>query len=343
MWKYVKILIDDLSISFKFNCISTLCDILNFNLSDGVPMRTRHYSDGLYFNGALIAWNTDVMGQVTDTFLDCSGKGCRYIEQVNDRKFDWFSFLNTFDDKIRSRESHISRIDIALDLEDEEVSYAKIQKYTMNGMYVCKSKVLPDVRLMRTENIYFGSPRSDRLLRIYNKALEQGLPDTYWIRLEFQLRDDCATSWYLNWCEHHHMEIGALYKGVMIDFLRFVTPPKGSNIEQIKINRHQGRLPTAPWWDKLMEGAERIPQLYLPGNDYTLEKLEKYLKKQTYSSLKTYAIAHDGDLTSLIDGVSHAKLNVRQKQILEQLELMRQGLKLEKTEYDSNDTADRLN
>ena len=342
MWTYVKILIDDLSISFKFDCIPILFEQLGLTPAEGVPMRTRHYSDGLYFNGVLVAWNTDILGTVTDTFLDISGKGCRYIEQINDRKFDWFSFLHNFDTQIRNSDSHISRIDVALDLENEEVPYEKFQKYTMNQLYVCRSKVLPDVRLMRTENIYFGSPRSDRLLRIYNKALEQGLPDTYWIRLEFQLRDDCATSWYLNWCAHHHMEIGALYKGVMIDFLRFVVPPKGVSIEEIKKNRHQNRLETAPWWDKLMDGAERIPQLYLPGKEYTLERLEKFLEKQTYSSLRTYAIAHDGDLSELIEGVSHAKLNTKQKQILQQLELIRSELRTTNTEH-SNSTADCLN
>lgn len=327
----MKILIDDLSISFKYDNITVLFDLLNLIPSEGVPMRTKHYSDGLYFNGVLVAWNSDVLGQITDTFLDCSGKGCRYLEQINNLHFDWFKFLHTFDKQIRSREAHISRIDVALDLEDNEVPYEKFQKYSLNQLYVCRSKVLPDVRLMRTENIYFGSPRSDRLLRIYNKALEQGIPDTYWIRLEFQLRDDCAISWYLNWCEHQDHDIGYLYKGIMIDFLRFVSPPIGADIEDIKRNRHQGRLPTAPWWNKLMDCAERIPQLYLPGNVYTLQKLEKYLEKQTYSSLKTYAIAHDGDLTQLIDGISHARLNQKQQQILNDLQLLRAELKQSKS------------
>lgn len=332
MWKYVKILIDDLSISFKYDNVAHLMIQIGLNPSEGVPMRTKHYSDGLYFNGVLIAWNTDPIGQITDTFLDCSGKGCRYIEQINNLNFSWYNLLHSYDMAIRTQYAHISRIDIALDLEDEEVPYEKIQKYTLNQMYVCRSKILPDVRLMRTENIYFGSPRSDRLLRIYNKALEQNLPNTYWIRLEFQLRDDCATSWYLNWCMHDDKDIGKLYKGVMIDFLRFVKPPKDNSVEEIKKNRHQDRLETAPWWEKLMDGAERIPQLYLPGQDYTLAKLEHFLRKQTYSSLKTYAIAHGGDLTNLIEGVSEAKLNTRQKQILEQLNLISSELKTEKTE-----------
>ena len=80
-----------------------------------------------------------------------------------------------------------------------------------------------------------------------------------------------------------------------------------------------------------MYNAERSPQLYLPGNVYTLQKLEHFLEKQTYSSLKTYAIAHDGDLTQLIDGISHARLNQKQQQILNDLQLLRAELKQSKS------------
>lgn len=334
MCKYVKILIDDLSISWKYDIVSSLISTLRLNPSEGVPMRTKHYTDGLYFSGILIAWNTDVLGLISDTFLDISGKGCRYLEQLHDLQFDWFNFLNSYDSDLLNSQAHISRIDIALDLEDEEIPYAVFQKYALNELYVCRSKLLPKVVMMREENIYFGSEHSDRLLRIYNKALEQGLPGTYWIRLEFQLRNACAMSWYLNWRQRSDRDIGYLFRGVLADYLRFVTPPKGmkTSIEEIKRNRNQRILPTAPWWDKLLASAERIPQLYLPGEEYTISKLEHYLKKQTYSSIKAYAIAHDGDLTQLIDGVSHAKLNTKQKQMLEKLELMRSEIKHESTE-----------
>ena len=339
----MKILIDDLSISWKYDNVSSLMSILKLNPSEGVPMRTRHYTDGLYFGGILVAWNTDPLGLISDTFLDISGKGCRYLEQLHDRSFDWYDFLHTYDNELFHGLAHIARIDIALDLEDEEIPYRVFQKYALNELYVCRSKLLPKVVMMREENIYFGSEHSNRLLRIYNKALEQGLPDTYWIRLEFQLRNKCAMSWYLNWRANRRLDIGSLYKGVLADYLRFVIPPKGTDIKTIKQNRDQGRLPTAPWWDKLLSAAERIPQLYLPGEEYTLERLEHYLRKQTYSSLKAYSIAHDGDLTSLIDGVSHANLNQKQKQMLEKLELMRSELRNESKEYISNGTADRLN
>lgn len=320
----MKILIDTLSVSFNYDNVARLLELLSLNFFDGLDMRNKHYSFGRYFSGVLIAWNTDVLGQIVDCFLDISGKGCRYIETINS-DFHWFSFLNLFDSDFKSGNSHISRIDVALDLLDSEIPFEKFQKYTLNELYVCRSKCLPKVVMMREETIYFGSSSSDRMLRIYNKALEQNLPDTYWIRMEFQLRNDCAMSFYLNWCLHP--DIGFLYRGMLVDYLRFVSLPIGTKIEDIKRNRNQGRLPTAPWWDKLIDGVDRISQIYLPGEVYTLSKLEHYLAKQTYSSLKTYAIAHDGDLSALIDGISHACLNARQLGLLDELKLIRSDLK----------------
>lgn len=325
----MKILIDNLSMSFKYDNVGELYEQLGLQEAEMQPMRTRFYNGGEYFDGILIAYNTDENYQITDTFLDISGKGCRTVEQLNPG-FDWFGFLNRYDSQIRDRSVHISRIDIACDIDDGSLTIGQIQKYSRQELYVCRSKCLPDVRYMRTQEVYFGSPKSDRLLRIYDKALEQGIPDTEWLRLEFQLRNDNATSWYLNWCEHR--DVGKLYTGVMKDYLRFVSPPRGTSIKTIKQHSNQHRLPTVTWWERFIGEAERIPQLYLPGQQYTLDRLEHYLEHNVSSSLKTYMIAHGGDLSKLLDAVKHCKLNAKQKLMLAELEMMRaeqEGKKIE--------------
>ena len=324
-----KIIIDALTITFKFDNVFELCRDLSLTDVEMQPSRTRYYNDGQYYSGIKIFWNTDENGNIIDTMLDLSGTGCRTVEQLNPG-FDWFGFLHKYDAGIRNREVHISRIDIACDVDDGSIPIGLVQKHSRAELYVCKSKILPDVRYMRTEEVYFGSPRSDRLLRIYNKALEMGLPDTDWVRFEFQLRNDNAVSFYLNWCKYR--DIGKLYAGVMVDFLRFVQPPKGTSIKDIKQNNHQGRLPTAKWWSDFIGDAQRIPQLYLPGYDYTLAHLEHYLEKQTYSSLKAYIIAHDGDVGKLVDGIEKCELNAKQKLMLDELQMMRaeqEGKKIE--------------
>lgn len=310
------IIIDALSITWKYDNVGDLYDILNLNDITMQPMRTRFYGNGEYYDGVLIAYNQNENYEITDTFLDLSGKGCRTIEQLNP-EFDWFGFLNKYDKQIRDKTVHISRIDIACDVLDGSLTIGQIQKYSRQELYVCRSKVLPDVRYMRSQEVYFGSPKSDRLLRIYDKALEQGIPDTDWLRLEFQLRNDNATSWYLNWVQKR--DVGKLYAGVMVDFLRFVSPPRGTSIKDIKKHSHQHRLPTVQWWQDFIGEAERIPQLYLPGEEYTLGHLERYLEKQSYTSLKTYIIAHGGDISKLVDGIKHCQLNNKQRILLANL------------------------
>lgn len=317
----MRILVDTLSVTFKFNNVMQLFDQLGLFDLRFEPTRNRNYNGGEYHPGISIFYNTDELHNITDTFLHISGKGCRLIEQINPG-FDWFNFLHSYHDQIITNDVHIARIDIACDVDDGSIKISTVQKYSMADMYICRSKVLPLVQRKRIDEVYFGSPKSDRFLRIYDKALEMGIPDTDWVRFEFQLRNDNATSWYLNWC-HYQNDIGSLYSGIMVDYLRFVQVPRGMSMKDIRANRNQGRLPTAPWWERFIGDAERIKQLYLPKQEYTLERLEYYLEHNVASSIKAYMEAHDGDLGKLLDAVSHVKLNDKQKLMLAELQMLR--------------------
>lgn len=326
-----QIIIDTLTISFKFDNVANLIEQLNLAVLNMEPSRNRFYNAGEYYPGINLMYNLDENYQVTDCMLHLSGKGCRLVEQLNP-SFDWFEFLYQYDEQIRNRDVHISRIDVACDILDGSLKIGTIQKYSRQELYVCKSKILPDVRYMRTEEVYFGSPRSNRLLRIYDKALEQGIPDTDWLRIEFQLRNENATSWYLTWVQHR--DVGKLFAGYTLDYLRFVSPPRGTSIKLIKQHSNQHRLPTAKWWLDFIGEAERIPQLYLPGEDFTIERLDRYLEHHNASSLKAYIIAHEGDVSKLIHAAEHANLNVRQKLLLDKLRLMKIELDKESYEYE---------
>lgn len=316
----MNILIDNLTMSFKIQCLDVIYHSIGIDPGKFISSNRKSYYGYprcVYYEGIRIHWRcTD--GVVSEVCLECSGKGCRTIEEENNRQFDWFKFLNRWDKLIRSGHVHISRIDIACDDVDGITDLEKIKRYIRKGQYVCKAKTYLIMDGNRESAIYFGSTKSDRRLRIYNKAMEQRISDNvHWIRYEFQLRDDCATSFYLNWCNYR--DIGKLFAGVMIDYLRFVEPGKSSNAIDIKKSRHHERLSTASWWDKFVCGAERIPQLYLPGNDYSLESLENYIKKQTNSSVKAYLIANGGDVGSYLEQVKCAKLNAKQLRLLRSL------------------------
>lgn len=316
----MKILIDTLVMTWKFDNIFNIIDQLGLIAIDWQSQKLKRYDGGQYYDGVVIGWNYGSMGEITDTYLEISGKGCRTIETLNrETDFDWFKFLNTYHEDIWKRQAHLARIDVACDLEDGSITFKRLWRYTYNRMFICRSKVDPELTCMRQEKIYFGSEQSDRFLRIYNKALQMGIPDTDWMRFEFQLRNDNATSFYLNWCEH---ELGELFSGMLIDYLRFIDIPRGWTKKQFieaKEQNHRNRFKTASWWQDFVGETERIQQLYLPGEEYTIERAERYLEKNCASTMRTYMIAHDNSPQALEEKYKHAKLNNKQKTLLKQL------------------------
>lgn len=172
-----------------------------------------------YYSGIKIHIGDDLV------ILDISGKGCRTLESEFD--WDWELFFNSLTHDLTYRvdlsvtpKCHISRLDVACDVFDsEDFTVSKIWDFVRRRKYVCKSK-----RVVHGEGdeewIYFGSAASDRRLRIYNKALEQGIPDQKWVRAEFQLRNDNALSFLLNYFQNHSFSF--TYYGVMHDYLRIL-------------------------------------------------------------------------------------------------------------------------
>lgn len=325
------VIIDTLTMSFKYNNVSNLIFSLNLQDLTFQPTRNIYYTSGQYVPGINIMWNTDQYGDITDCMIHLSGTGCRLVESLNPG-FDWFGFLYSYDAHIRDKTSRISRLDIACDVTDGSLPISTVQKYVRSYLYVCRSKCLPLVSYERERIVYIGSPQSNRLLRIYDKALEQGIPDVEWTRVEMQLRNVNATSFYLNWCQNSN--IGELYSGVLHDYIRFIKPTK--NIRQIKANRHQSRIDTVRWWSDFLGDVKRIPQLYLPGIEFTLDRLDTYIEKRNSGPFKAYLIAHSGDLSKLLSAAHNAKLNPKYRVLLDNLQLIQSDLNKETFEFVPN-------
>lgn len=157
--------------------------------------------------------------------------------------------------------------------------------------------------------IYFGSPASDRRLRIYNKAMERGVEGP-WIRAEMQMRNKNAVSFLLNWFQRK--DIGGCYSAVLRDFLRFTVSP----IQ----NRNYNRTTTALWWDEFLGQLGSCPQLYVNGGAYTLWHVQRFIERQAASSLKLFLEANNGDWEDLVAIIERAKLNSRQLHLLDQIQ-----------------------
>ena len=328
----MNVLIDYVTVSFKIHCIEYLLNKLGLDKDKMESIRSFFgYTYCLYYAGVQIHYLEEdysdidrvIVGsgdliprRITSVILNISGKGCRTIESLNPG-FDWFEFFCQFNSMIMNKDAHFARLDLACDDTDGILDIKQILRYTERYQFVCKSKCDPMVVRMREEAAYFGSPKSDRRLRIYNKALEQGI-DAHWIRCEMQLRNDNATSLYLNYMNGYRGRVGAMAAAELNGYLRFFEVPKGMTAIEMKATQHYSRFKSARWWQKFVATVDKLTQLHLPGNAYTYEVLCRYIR-QTHSSVKTYLELNDGDVGSYLDEVNKAEQSNKQVELVREL------------------------
>ena len=262
------------------------------------------WRDAMFYRGVTI-----YTGGRDDIGVNLSGRGCRTVESCR-LGFDWLGLLQHLLYNEKQKQGHISRLDIAADDHEGLLDMQKIFKYIATDRVICKAKFRTWTQGSE-EHCYFGSPSSDRRVRIYNKALEQGKPEEHWIRAEMQMRDDAAVSFLLS-LEAEGLQIGETYAGVLLNFLRFVSEPVQGT--------HYDRAVVVRWWAKFLGTLRKLPVLHLPGDDYTLVSVYGFLERQASSSLRFWLDVHHGDMSDIIAMIEGAQLNKRQKELLRQIE-----------------------
>lgn len=292
----LNILVDYLTISIKQMQLSELLEILKLNMNDMVRGYSRYLGQRLYMGGIQIHYGDYII-------LEMSGKGCRFLESLNDNKLNWVDFIEQF---LCLEGSHLARLDIACDDKPEKdekpyLSFDTMLRHVDQHRYVSMAHKKTG-NIFDEKAIYFGSPQSDRRLRIYDKALERKY-DGHWIRAEFQLRNDCALSFFMRALELS--SIGRAYQGMLFDFLRFT--------REVNDENHTERLTVTRWWKSFCGNAKKIKGFYVGGLEYNLEKLEHYLYKNAGSSMKTMLACHGGDVGKLIQFADQAEYNEQQK------------------------------
>jgi len=89
---------------------------------------------------------------------------------------------------IKLNNGKLSRIDIAVDIIDSKID---VNDFVLRD-YDKVSNLLGSVEISKNDNnetIYLGNPKSkSRKLRIYNKAIETGVIDFEWLRIEYEKR-----------------------------------------------------------------------------------------------------------------------------------------------------------
>lgn len=248
-----------------------------------------------------------------DVGVELSGSGCRTMETCNGNAFDWLGLFRYIVDQ--GEEMNISRLDVAGDDKDGILSLEELTLYTKSGLYISKARR----RVWMggdEEEVIFGATSSSTRLRIYNKALERGV-DGSWVRCEFQLRDEAADSFILNLLNEG--SIGETYGGVLLNYLRYTT-----RLPEESCNNYD-RIPTVSWWAKFVDTARKLKNIKVGGLEYNYFNLEAFIVRQCVSSLKAYVMANGGSVDPLLELISGAKLSLKHKELLRQLELEKNG------------------
>lgn len=268
---------------------------IRFTLAKPRYMWTEH----LYYQGVHI-YTSDI----GDCGVELSGIGCRLVETLNN-DFDWYDLVS----ELEVGHVHISRLDIACDDREGILDFKKMYRHVKSHKYISRAR-----RVIWTDGdeqqIVFGSPQSDTRLRIYNKAMERGLEDEHWIRAEFQLRNEQAESFVLNWMKHD--SLAKTFAGVLLYYLRFTTAAPDKN-------RNNSRIDTVSWWDAFLGECEQLPGIFLGGLEYNQEKLDKAIK-MCLSTVATFVRSQGGDMSKLVELISYAEINPQQQEFLDNLE-----------------------
>lgn len=264
------IIYDWLSFTCKTDDPNYIIEILGLKQ---VPWETikgaRGYQDRLYFSCISIHFNgRPDMG----VWCEMSGQGCRTFEELSSLPYKWDSLFAT----IARYQMNITRLDVAYDDHSGLLDINEIIQDTRAQEYVSKSDYWEIIESSKGQSLQFGSPQSDVLIRIYDKARERNCEaGTHWIRCELQLRRERAIAF-----TKLHLPIGQAYCGVVINYLRFVDPDSTDS--------NKWRWPIKPYWGDFLENANRISIYEAPGEEYNLDRCEKYVINQAGNAIDAY-------------------------------------------------------
>lgn len=97
--------------------------------------------------------------------------------------------------RLLERGGHVSRIDVALDLfDDERATVSDLEQAYRDGQIKTRAKSSRLIEDMKTggKTLYLGSRQSEVFFRGYDKAIESGNLDALWVRLELEVKEKSA-------------------------------------------------------------------------------------------------------------------------------------------------------
>lgn len=295
-----KIIVDWLQFTLlRDNGLDTVFKILRLNPADfeRLDKGGLGYKDQLINNNIRIYFNGN-QGMGINTSI--SGKGCRYMESQG---IDLWSLLFRL---ARSARINITRLDLALDTSIKLID--KIRRNIDDKKYISKSRSISYIcksgkDSTRTETIYIGSRSSDLMIRIYDKAVEQGIDEIDWERWEIVLKKEKIIE-----------AMPLLKKGISQTF-RDILYTYFRPIKKIESNKSRSKVES--WYMKFLGRVEKV-SLYREPSQRTIEDKWAWVEKQVAPTLSLLALAFDN--TEFLSGLALGNTERIKKKDLELIE-----------------------
>lgn len=257
---------------FDIEWVSSLFSIALDSFED-LPKGGLGYKKQKFFNNIRLYYDGNVgMG----LHIVVSGQGCRYLESQGKNLFDMLDYLYSLDNV------NLSRVDIALDTDINILS--KVLKSIEKDLYSSKSRnikvisSLTDSKL-QADTLYIGSRSSLLMVRIYNKAIEQGV-EIPWFRVEIVLKKDRIVMAV----PFLRQNISHAFAGILTNYFRPLQSLKGQKC----------RSPTANYWVKFLGDIEKI-SLYSNPECKTIEDKYSWVVNQVEPTIALLSTAFEGD------------------------------------------------
>lgn len=155
-------------------------------------------------------------------------------------------------ESVFNSKGHFTRCDLKIDDHQGLLDMNEIQTAVSNGLVVAKCKKIRNYNehdkvsgVFTGRGVYLGSRKSGMFVRIYDKALEQGV-DHHWIRVELELKGNKASAAMKL---TQKFEIGELVSGLLKSYVSFREYATDSN---------RYRWPVTKWWDLFLAGVDRL-------------------------------------------------------------------------------------
>lgn len=215
--------------------------------------------------------------------LNMSGNGCRSFETYGSGNWlELFSKFCSLDTRVV-----FTRLDLAFDDHTGLLDINQIRQDVEDRNYTGSPKIASFVWKDDQESdiqgltVYIGSRKSPIFVRIYNKAAERGFKDRHWVRVELCMRKERATAAVAEIL--NLQDVGKTFCGVLRNYCCFREPAADTN---------KSRWPIADYWEKLLQGAERIRLWISPGEPYNFRKTEEAMIMQYGQAFQAWEQIH---------------------------------------------------